>query len=121
MKVKALTERGRIRVKTDTGSTQFAAVLSTASSRANYSPLVSTTTNFPTTSVTPAPTIASGDWVLNWLASDRAAPYVGRWVAIAPDLEVRGSGSSPSDLVEHNREQGVVIALVIPRNVKLLA
>jgi hypothetical protein len=71
----------------------------------------------------PVPVTSPDDsqWALDWLASDAARQYDGKWVAIGRDLVVRASGPSPSALRESRADESdLAILFVIPRNIVLV-
>ncbi len=60
-------------------------------------------------------------WALDWLASDAAKKYEGRWVALSPDLRIHADGDSPSALKPALADRSdLVILYVIPENARLV-
>lgn len=69
----------------------------------------------------PSPEAEDTQWALDWLSSDAATRYEGRWVALGKDLKVYADGSSPSALKKAVAEQGdLVILYVIPEDVRIV-
>jgi hypothetical protein len=60
-------------------------------------------------------------WALEWLSSNAAKEYEGRWVALGPDKQVIASGMSPSALKKAVDDSGdLVILYVIPENAQVI-
>jgi hypothetical protein len=60
-------------------------------------------------------------WATDWLASDAAKEYEGKWVALSRDLVVLANGPSPSAIRDALGDQpGVAVLFVLPQNVVLV-
>ncbi len=63
---------------------------------------------------------ASPPGLIDWLGSEAARPYAGRWVLLTDELQVVDVAVSPGDLLErHSDWPSPLVAFVEPRGVEL--